>query len=74
MTQAQQSAIRHLLSIVGGIVVAHGFLTQSQAELIAGPATALIGAVWGIYDEHRAEKLARQNPAHQPAPLINPIG
>lgn len=58
MNQAALSAIRHLLTAVGAIAAARGWVTESVAAEIVGAAVALIGTVWGPLDEWIAARKA----------------
>jgi len=40
--------VRHMLTFVGGIVVANGILTESMSADVIGAIMTLVGAVWSI--------------------------
>lgn len=52
------SILRHLLTFVGGLVVAKGYLSESLATQLIGGIPTFIGAAWGAVDEYRAWKKA----------------
>ena len=37
---------RHAMSGVGGYLIAHGYATAGQVELMTGGAVALVGVIW----------------------------
>lgn len=43
--------IRHILTTLGGILVAKGQLDSANLETIAGGLSALVGVVWSVYDK-----------------------
>ncbi|MDR2673858.1 MAG: hypothetical protein LBC18_03075 [Opitutaceae bacterium] len=45
------SLVRHLLTLVGGVLAAKGIITEATWTAAAGSVTAGIGAIWGVYDE-----------------------
>ena len=51
MKDAVLSSLRHALTFVGAVVAASGWGGASHLETIGGAAIALVGAIWGVYDE-----------------------
>jgi hypothetical protein len=47
---------RHLLTTLGGIAVAKGFIDANQLEPIAGALLIIGGVVWSIVQKQRAVK------------------
>jgi hypothetical protein len=47
---------RHLLTTLGGIAVAKGFIDASQLEPVAGALLIIGGVVWSIVQKQRAAK------------------
>lgn len=63
MKNAVLSLARHLLTAAGAYAVGKGiFSEQLMLEIVAG-LTAVIGGAWGIWDEFKAERAAKNNPA-----------
>ncbi len=52
--------LRHVLSAGGGVVVAAGAASGSQAEIIAGAITTLLSAAWSVWQKYhtKAETVA----------------
>lgn len=48
------SGVRHLLGIIGGVLVNKGVLDATASQDIIGGVLALTALIWGPYDEHRA--------------------
>lgn len=46
--------IRHLLTLVGGGIIAGGAISGSDIEIAAGAIAALIGVVWSIIQKRLA--------------------
>ena len=60
MNPTLQSAIRHLLTAVGVLVVEKGYASESLTTAIVGAVVALIGSVWGPLDEWIADRKAKR--------------
>ena len=43
--------IRHVLTIVSGLLVAKGITDSGGAETLAGSVVGIIGVVWSIWDK-----------------------
>lgn len=51
------SILRHLLTFAGGAVIANNpSISENTVQTGIGAITAIIGAAWGAYDEHKAAK------------------
>ena len=48
--------IRHLLTTVGGSLVAKGYIVESELELTAGAIATLIGVIWSAVAKRRKKK------------------
>ena len=48
--------IRHLLTTVGGSLVAKGYIGESELELTAGAIATLIGVIWSAIAKRRKKK------------------
>ncbi|MGH6864629.1 MAG: hypothetical protein ACREDO_00225 [Methyloceanibacter sp.] len=48
MTDAISGLLRHLLTTIGGGLVAAGYLTSEQWTTIAGALAVIIGVVWSV--------------------------
>jgi hypothetical protein len=46
--------IRHILTFAGGLVVAKGFIDQTQETELIGAICAIIGTVWSILSKKNA--------------------
>ncbi len=60
------AGLRQILTAVGGVLMAHGYVSQSNWTLIAGLVTAIAPIIWGQIATHvRAQQLAdlAKNPA-----------
>lgn len=49
------SAVRTLLSAVGGYLVGRGLISQEMMQELIGAATVLVPTVWGVVSKYRAE-------------------
>ncbi|HEV3312195.1 MAG TPA: hypothetical protein VG815_16920 [Chloroflexota bacterium] len=52
------SLVRSIITILGGIAISRGFLTDEQITLIGGIVASLIPLVWGMMAHTNAAKLA----------------
>lgn len=50
--------IRHLLTLVGGGLIASGSLTQDDLTALIGAITTIVGVIWSV-----VQKLPRQPPS-----------
>jgi uncharacterized membrane protein SpoIIM required for sporulation len=48
------SVVRHLITTVGGALLAKGVLDAGQLEIIAGSLAAIAGVAWGIWQKKKA--------------------
>jgi len=48
--------VRHVLTFVGGIVVAKGLLDEGIVTAVIGGALTVVGAVWSIVDKIKGKK------------------
>ena len=55
MKDSALSVIRHILTFIGGFLVAKGWLSEAGLEIV-GAILAAIGVVWGAVDEYQASK------------------
>lgn len=42
---------RHLLTTAGGVLATSGYLSATDAEMLAGALATIIGIVWSIWDK-----------------------
>lgn len=47
--------LRHVLTFVGGIVVAKGWLDDATFVELAGAVVSLVGALWSVFSKKPAE-------------------
>jgi len=47
---------RHLLTTLGGVIVAKGWIDSNQLEPIIGAVLVISGVVWSIIQKQRAAK------------------
>lgn len=53
-----QSLARHFLTALGGLAVAQGVMSESDAAEMAGALSIAIGVAWSFYDKwHAAQTL-----------------
>lgn len=45
--------VRHVLTALGGVLVAKGTVDQSTVETIVGGAAAIVGALWSIVSKKK---------------------
>lgn len=53
MKDTVMGIIRHILTSVGGAVVATGYVGQDDYTAIVGGVVALIGVVWSVLDKKK---------------------
>ena len=57
ITQDQILAIvRHLLTMVGGVLMMHATVDAATWELISGAVIGIAGIAWSIYDKNKKAK------------------
>ena len=57
ITQDQILAIvRHLLTMVGGVLMMHATVDAATWELISGAVICIAGIAWSIYDKNKKAK------------------
>jgi hypothetical protein len=47
--------VRHILTFVGGVIVAKGFIQETASEELIGGIMTLIGVLWSIIDKNKTE-------------------
>jgi hypothetical protein len=47
---------RHVLTTLGGAMVAKGYTDSATLDTVIGGATAALGVVWSIYEKVKAAK------------------
>ena len=45
--------VRHLLTALGGVLVAKGTVDQSTVETITGSVVAVAGALWSVFSKKK---------------------
>jgi len=45
--------VRHILTFIGGVVVAKGIVNESQLLEISGAIMTIIGSVWSVADKRK---------------------
>jgi hypothetical protein len=45
--------VRHILTFIGGVVVAKGIVNESQLLEICGAIMTIIGSVWSVADKRK---------------------
>lgn len=58
--------LRHFLTVGGGLLVEHGYMTTGQLDEGVGAAVVLIGIGWSIWDKYHQKALVAM-PAPVPA-------
>jgi len=53
--------IRHILTVVGGALVAKGTIDESMSEEVIGIIIAVIGVAWSIKDKKPAEAKEKED-------------
>lgn len=43
--------VRHILTAVGGVLVAKGTVDQSTVETVVGGVAAIVGALWSVFSK-----------------------
>lgn len=51
LTTAVMGIARHVLTLVGGYLVAKGALDAAAAETLVGAGAAIIGVVWSVVEK-----------------------
>lgn len=44
---------RHILTTIGGVMVAKGIIDQGSAEIVIGGLSGIIGVIWSIFDKKK---------------------
>lgn len=65
--------IRHILTFVGGIIVAKGLVSTSVETDIIGGVMTLIGAIWSIIDKTGNTPVPTPTPEPTSTPSPTPI-
>lgn len=45
--------VRHILTLVGGVLIAKGLATEAMSEELVGSAMSLVGIVWSIVSKKK---------------------
>lgn len=45
--------VRHILTAIGGVLVAKGSVDQSTVETVIGGIVAIVGAVWSVFSKKK---------------------
>ena len=43
--------VRHILTAVGGVLIAKGTVDQSTVETVVGGVAAIVGALWSVFSK-----------------------
>lgn len=54
MHAALTGIVRHLLTAVGGGLLANGFVTATEIELLAGAVVTIGGVVWSVLAKRKS--------------------
>ena len=54
MKETILSIIRHLFTIVGGVLLAKSYINEAVAAWLPGALFVLTGTLWGAFDEYKA--------------------
>lgn len=47
--------VRHLLTVVGGMLVTNGYASTSDVEILTGAATIVVGMVWSAITKEKRQ-------------------
>lgn len=53
MTPEILGVLRHILTVLGGVLVTKGHLGEADLEILAGAAVTLVGIGWSIYAKRK---------------------
>jgi hypothetical protein len=45
--------VRHILTAIGGVLVAKGSVDQSTVETVIGGIVAIVGAAWSVFSKKK---------------------
>lgn len=45
--------VRHVLTAVGGMVAATGYIGSGDIELVVGAVVTIVGVAWSAYDKYK---------------------
>lgn len=54
------SLVRHVLTTIGGVLIAKGMVDESQVNEIVGGLSVLAGVIWGYHNSQRSRKIPNQ--------------
>lgn len=54
MNEAMAGLVRHLLTTLGGVLVAKGYIEAGVVEQLAGAVVAIVGVVWSVLAKRRS--------------------
>ena len=47
--------VRHSLTLVGGILIAKGYIDEAMVEAISGGVVGLVGLIWSVIIKNKTE-------------------
>lgn len=66
MSQEQVMGIlRHVLTIIGGVVVSKGLTDEGTMTVIIGGLTAIAGIIWSVYSNQKSELIKKADIAQK---------
>jgi hypothetical protein len=54
--------VRHVLTLVGGVLVSRGSLDPTQAETLIGAILSIVGVVWSVLQKRQAALTPTERP------------
>lgn len=48
--------VRHSLTLVGGILIAKGYIDEAMVEAISGGVVGLVGLIWSVIIKNKNDK------------------
>jgi len=54
------SIVRHILTTLGGVIVANGLIDDNDLNSIVGGISVLCGVIWGYYNSKQKKGNAKQ--------------
>lgn len=66
MSQEQVMGIlRHVLTIIGGVIVSKGLTDEGTMTVIIGGLTAIAGIIWSVYSNKKSELIKKADVAKE---------
>lgn len=52
-----QGIVRHVITVLAGSLVTHGYIASAQAETLAGAIATILAVAWSVYSKRKEQSV-----------------